>query len=60
MNISTTNGSDTLHALSTVIVAGTIKDEGGAVMNEFNGTLEAILFDKKTDFVTIGKNNPPF
>lgn len=58
--INTTNGSDTLRALSTVVVTGYIKDEDGTVMNDFNGTLEAILFDKKTDFVTIGKNNPPF
>lgn len=58
--IKTILGGDTLKALSTVTVKGTVKNDEGVVAENFNGTLEATLFDKKTDFVTIGKNKPPF
>lgn len=58
--IKTESGSDTLKALSTVVVRGEIQDAAGTRLTDFNGTLEATLFDKQADFVTIGKNNPPF
>jgi hypothetical protein len=58
--ISTTTGSDTLRALSTVVVSGNVADENGNPITNFNGVVECILFDKETDFVTIGKNDPPF
>jgi len=58
--IKTTSGSDTLKALSMVIVKGDIRDSDNVLVTDFNGTLEATLFDKLTDFATIGKNNPPF
>jgi len=56
----TTTGSDTLKALSTVVLRGEVRDNIGNKIDNFQGTLEATLFDKETDFVTIGKNNPPF
>lgn len=58
--IHTTSGSDTLKALSTVVVQGNVQDASGNVMSGFNGTLEATLFDKQAAFVTIGKNDPAF
>lgn len=58
--IKTTDGSDTLNALSTVVVKGEVLDEEGNIYAGFNGDLEAIVFDKRTDFTTIGKNNPPY
>jgi hypothetical protein len=59
-SLKTVNGNDTIKALSTVIVTGEILDESGTRIDSFNGTLEATLFDKKTEHVTIGKNDPPY
>jgi hypothetical protein len=59
-DIKTTKGSDTLRALSTVVVSGEVWDQEGSIHTGFTGSLEAIVFDKRTDFVTIGKNNPAF
>ncbi|MDH4088887.1 MAG: type IX secretion system sortase PorU [Cyclobacteriaceae bacterium] len=58
--LKTATGSDTLKALSTVIVKGEIQDETGARLNSFNGTLEATLFDKAIELTTTGENDPPF
>ncbi len=59
-HIKTTTGSDTLKALSTVVLKGEIHNESGTLLDDFNGTLEFTLFDKEVNFVTIGKNNPAF
>lgn len=59
-DIRTSAGSDTLKALSTVLVKGKIKDFQGNIINDFNGILEATLFDKQTEFITTGKNKPAF
>lgn len=59
-SIKTSSGSDTLKALSMVTARGEIHDRGGLKAEEFNGVVEATLFDKEKEFVTIGKNDPPF
>jgi hypothetical protein len=58
--IKTATGSDTLKALSTVIAKGEIQDFNGDMLSTFNGIAEVTLFDKETDFVTIGRNDPSF
>lgn len=58
--LNTSSGSDTLKALSTVVVRGEIHNGNGEKISNFIGTLEATLFDKEFDFTTIGRNNPPF
>ncbi len=58
--VKTATGSDTLKALSTVMAKGQIQGLDGAILNSFNGTVEATLFDKETTFETIGKNKPAF
>jgi len=58
--LQTASGSDTLKALSTVHVQGQVQDISGGVLSGFNGILEATLFDKQAEFVTIGRNNPAF
>lgn len=60
LSVKTTSGSDTLAALSTVIVRGEIYNTAGIRSMSFNGVVEGTLFDKEKDFVTIGKNDPPF
>ena len=59
-SFKTALGSDTLKALSYVTVAGTVNAPDGTVAAAFNGIVEATLFDKQKQFVTIGKNDPPF
>lgn len=59
-HIKTSNGSDTLKALSRVVVRGRIVNADSNTDSEFNGTLYATMFDKRTPFETIGKNNPAF
>lgn len=58
--IQTKNGSDTLKALSTVVLEGEIHDESGIIISDFSGVLEFTLFDRPTEFETIGKNDPAF
>lgn len=59
-HIKTESGSDTLKALSRVVIKGRILRDDGETDSEFNGVAEATLFDKRTRFQTIGKNNPAF
>lgn len=58
--IKTTAGSDTLKALSTIVVKGEVQGADGIMLHSFQGTVEATLFDKEAEFVTIGKNDPAF
>jgi hypothetical protein len=53
--IKTASGSDTLKALSTVVIKGQIKNSG-----DFNGSLQATLFDKENSQKTLGDENPVF
>lgn len=57
--ISTQSGSATLKSLSTVTVRGQVNGATGADEN-FNGVLEAVLFDKEVSFRTLGNQNFPF
>ena len=57
--INTENNSDTLKALSTVLVKGEVQANGIKDTN-FNGTLLATLFDKETALQTKGDENPVF
>jgi hypothetical protein len=59
-HIKTENGSDTLKALSKVIVRGRVTNNDGFTDENFSGTLQTTLFDKRTKFQTIGKNDPAF
>src|SRR5690606_34977860 len=59
-SVKTASGSDTLKALSTVIVRGGVFTPGGEQDVTFKGEVEVTLYDKEKSFATIGKNNPPF
>jgi hypothetical protein len=58
--LKTATGSDTVKALSTVIATGEIRSSSNEKLSDFNGVVEATLFDKETKLVTIGRNDPPF
>ncbi|MGC3943977.1 MAG: type IX secretion system sortase PorU [Chryseolinea sp.] len=59
-SIKTASGTDTLKALSNVTITGEVRDDLNSGLSDFNGILEVTVFDKVTDNVTIGKNDPPY
>jgi hypothetical protein len=59
-SIKTESGSDTLKALSTVIIDGEIQSAEGSKIETFDGEVEVILFDKEFEYTTTGRNVPPF
>ena len=58
--VQTKSGSDTLKALSTVVLEGEIHDESGLLIQDFHGVVDFTLYDRPVEFQTIGKNDPPF
>lgn len=58
--VKTASGSDTLKALSPVTVRGRVLNPSGSLASDFSGTVEVTLYDRERQFVTIGKNDPPF
>ncbi len=58
--ITTASGSTILKALSKVTVKGKVVNALDELITEFNGILEATLFDKETSFVTLGNENQPY
>jgi len=58
--ISVTSKIDTLKALSSVTIAGHIEDLKGNILNSYNGTIHAIIFDKPQNITTLSnEGNPP-
>ena len=53
VNESTTFGNDTLKALSVAIIQGFIADENGAKIDNFNGALHAVAYDKSQRITTL-------
>lgn len=58
--MKTATDSDTLKALSTVHMTGEIHNDDGAIQTDFNGTVQVTVYDKVSETVTIGKNDPPY
>ncbi len=56
----TNEQSDTLRALSSVTVAGSVLNAQGLVDESFQGKLLATVYDKSATFRTLGNENPPF
>lgn len=49
-----------IKALTTNYVEGTIRDANGDIMEDFNGTVETSLYDKRREKSTLGKVSPVF
>lgn len=45
--------TDTIEALGKYVIKGSIKDDNGAVLNNFNGTVYITVFDKMTTVQTV-------
>ncbi len=54
------NSNDTLSALSVITVNGEVTTQTGEFVSDFNGTLTAKVFDKPSNFQTLGNENSPF
>lgn len=54
-----TSGSDTLKALSSVRIQGSVS-QLGVPDNQYSGVVQLTLFNKRTTHVTKGDENPPF
>ena len=58
------NPMDTIKALSTVRISGTVNGQDGQVLADFNGTVVPTVYDKKTAVATLvndpGLNASPF
>jgi hypothetical protein len=50
--------TDTIRALSKVVLEGAITDLGGVVQNSFNGQLQVSVFEKPMLLNTLGNENP--
>jgi len=56
-NIQTENTSiDTLKALQQITVSGQITDASGNLLNDFNGTIAPVIFDKQQTLTTLGND----
>lgn len=58
-SIKTADGSSVLKALSKVTVMGEVR-MNGTRSTSFDGAIEAEVFDKRTDHLTLGDENSPF
>lgn len=56
-NISVENSEVTINALEKVTLKGEVQNQG-SISSDFNGTLEAIVFDKKATLRTLGDDGP--
>lgn len=55
-NVALINGTDSLKALSTVTISGHIEDRNGSFMNNFNGTVAPVIYDKESTIRTLAND----
>jgi hypothetical protein len=55
-NVPVSATPDTLKALSQYSISGVVQDQGGTVLNDFNGTIYSTVFDKVQSINTLGND----
>ena len=55
-HVSVNAKTDSLKALSTVTISGHIEDRNGTIMNNFNGTILPVVFDKASSVKTLAND----
>ena len=55
-NVSVINNTDSLKALSLITISGHIEDMSGNIMNNFNGIVSPIVYDKPTKIKTLAND----
>ena len=58
-SISVTENTDSLKALSLVTVSGHIEDPAGNIMNNFNGVVSPLVYDKANKIKTLANDGGP-
>ncbi len=56
-DVELSQSKDTLKALSKIKLEGVIRDKNGQLINNFNGTLNATIYDKALDKTTLDNDN---
>ena len=51
---------DTINALQTLTLSGEVQYINGGKIGDYNGTLDIIVYDKKSEITTLGNQNPTF
>jgi len=55
-HVAVTDGTDSLKALSTITVSGHIENRSGSLMNNFNGTVYPVVYDKAVAVKTLAND----
>jgi hypothetical protein len=55
-HVSVNEDTDSLKALSQVTISGHLEDQNGQIMNNFNGVVSPIVFDKKSSIRTLAND----
>ncbi len=55
-NVSVEFDTDTLKALSLITISGHIEDSDGNIMEEFNGVVEPVVYDKVSSVTTLAND----
>jgi len=55
-NVSVSENTDTLKALSRITIAGHVEDPKGEMMNTFNGMVSPVIFDKAVKIKTLAND----
>jgi hypothetical protein len=58
--IKNQEGTDSVKALSTITVKGEVHDAADLKAEDFQGVIDATLFDKELSFTTLGDENAPY
>ncbi len=59
-HVSTINNPDTISALQLVKVEGIVTNRNGDKLTDFNGDLFSSIYDKESQVITYGDENPPY
>ncbi|MBN2864213.1 MAG: type IX secretion system sortase PorU, partial [Bacteroidales bacterium] len=54
--VAVTNGTDSLKALARITVSGHIEDPGGSIINDYNGLVSPVVFDKPANIKTLAND----
>ncbi len=58
-HIAVSSGTDSLKALSIITISGHIEDYRGNLLNDFNGTVSPVIYDKESRIKTLANDGGP-
>jgi hypothetical protein len=60
INETTGGERDTLSALEKVLIIGSVRRSSGSVMEDFDGTIQLMVFEKPSQKMTLGDESPSY